>query len=207
MVVVVGTVVVDVLGRLVVVVGGRVVVVGGGVVVVVVLRIGASSGGALAGDVATGGLLSVASSAPGGRDGIGVHDDVLLRRNGGEAVMVLPTTLVVVVIPFAVAVGTVMVPFTCWTESVGGVWVLGKAKAHTAPLTARTATTSATPGIPDPISIVRTESHLSTSPWNVIPLKHAPGAGERLVGTSHLSGLPRPIVFAASTLLGQLGRH
>ena len=140
----------DVLGRLVVVVGGRVVVVGGGVVVVV-LRIGASSGEALAGDVATDGLLSVASSAPGSRDGIGVRDDVLLRRNGGDVVMVLPTTFLVVVVPFAVAVGTVMVPFTCWTESVGGgVCVLKKAKAHTAPLAARTATTSATPGYHTP---------------------------------------------------------
>ena len=64
-------------------------------------------------------------------------------------------------------------------------------------------------GIPDPISIVRTESHLSTSPWSVSLLMHAHGAGtpsiqwksERGVRKSDISGLPRPVVFAASTLL------
>jgi hypothetical protein len=56
---------------------------------------------------------------------------------------------------------------------------------------------------------VRTESHLSTSPWSVALLQHAHGAGspsiqwksERWVRKSHPSALPRPIVSAASTLL------
>jgi hypothetical protein len=149
-VVVGGTVVVVVLGGLVVVVGGRVVVVGGGVVVVV-LRIGVGSGGALAGFVATGGLLSAVSSALVGTDEIGVRDDGLLPRNRGEIVMVVPTTFVVVVVFAAIAVGLVVVSLTCWTESVGGgVSVLEKAKAHTAPLTASTATTSAAPGYHTP---------------------------------------------------------
>lgn len=55
---------------------------------------------------------------------------------------------------------------------------------------------------------MRTESHLSTSPWSVPLLKHPHGAGspsvgwksERLVGKSHLSDLPRPIAFAGSAL-------
>jgi hypothetical protein len=145
-------VVVVVVGGRAVVVGGRVVVVGGGVVVVV-LRIGVGGGWALAGDVATGGLLTAASSALVGTDEIGVCDDVLPRPNGGDVVTVLPTTFVVVVVLVATAVGLVVVPFTCWTESVrGGVSVLAKAKAktHTAPLTASTATTSATPGYHTP---------------------------------------------------------
>jgi hypothetical protein len=152
---VVGTVVVVVRGGIVVVVGGRVVVVGGrvvvvgGGVVVVVPGTGVSAGAALAGDAATGGLLSAASSALAGTDGIGVRDDVLLRRNGGEAVRVLPSALVVVVVPLAIAVGTVVVPFTCWKESVGG-GVLVSAKAHAAPLIASAATTSATPGYHSP---------------------------------------------------------
>lgn len=155
MVVVGGTVVVVVRGGLVVVVGGRVVVVGGDVVVVgggvvvVVLRTGMSTGEALAGDAATGGLLSMASSALVGTDGIGVRDDVLPRPNGGDAVMVLPNTLVVAVGLLVIAVGTLVVPFTCWTESVGG-GVLDSAKAHTAPLTPSAATTSATPGYQTP---------------------------------------------------------
>jgi hypothetical protein len=129
------TVVVVVFGALVVVVGGGVVVVGGGVVVVV-LRIGVNTREAPAVDVA--------------RDGIGVRDDVLPRRSGGEVVMVVPTTFVVVVVLLAVAAGTVGAPFTCWKESVGGGGVLVSEKPHTAPLTASTATTSATPGYQTP---------------------------------------------------------
>lgn len=138
-----GTVVVVVGGR-VVVVGGRVVVVGGDVVVVV-LSTGVSPVGALAGDEATGGLLTAASNALVATDGIGVRGDVLLPRIGGEAVMVLPSTVVVVVVSLAIAVGTVVVPFTEWSESVGG-GVLVSANAHTAPLIASAAITSATPG-------------------------------------------------------------
>lgn len=129
---------------LVVVVDGGVVVVGGGVVVVV-LRVGLGSGGALAGDVATGGPLSTSSSAPGGRVRNGVRDEVL-GLDGAKAVMAAPLTPVVVLGLFALAVGTVVVPCTCWTASVGGGRVSVTAKAHTAPLTASTATTSVTPG-------------------------------------------------------------
>jgi hypothetical protein len=123
------------------VLGGLVVVVGGAVVAVV-LWVGVRTGGALAGDVVTGG-------------------DVLLRRNGGEMVVVptafvtsvvgVPATFVGVVVVLAVAVGGVVVPpFTCWMESVGGGVVSVSAKAHTAPLAASTATTSATPGYQTP---------------------------------------------------------
>jgi hypothetical protein len=146
MVVVGGTVVVVVLGGIVVIVGGRVVVVGRGVVVGV-LRVGLTCGGELAGDVATGGLFSPASRELPGRDELGVPDDVL-PGNGGEVVMVLPTTFVVVVVLLAVAVGAVVAPFTCRSESVGGASVT--ALAHTAPVTANTATTSATPGYQTP---------------------------------------------------------
>jgi hypothetical protein len=65
-------------------------------------------------------------------------------------------------------------------------------------------------GIPDPISIVRTESQLSTSPWSVPLLTQAhsaeplsiPGKSERerLVKNSQLSDPPRRIVFAGSPL-------
>jgi hypothetical protein len=143
-----GTAVVVVLGGLVVVVGGRVVVVGGSVVVVV-LRIGVSTCGALASDGAAGGLLSTASSELVGRAGIGVRDDVLPGTDGGAVVMVLPTTFVVVVVLLAVGVGVAVVPFTCCTASVGG-GVLVPARAHTAPITASPATTSATPGYQTP---------------------------------------------------------
>jgi hypothetical protein len=144
-VVVVGTVVVVVFGGLVVVVGGA--------VVVVVLEVEVGCGGALAGDVATGGPSSTSRSALGGRDGIDFRDDALLRRNGGEVVMVVPTAtaVVVVVVRLGMAVGTVVVAVTCWTESVGGGGrVSVSTKAHTAPLTASTATTSATPGYQTP---------------------------------------------------------
>jgi hypothetical protein len=128
------------------------VVVGGGVVVVV-LRIGVSTCGALAGDGAAGGLLggllSAASSALVGRDGIDVRDDGLPPPSGRAVVMVLPTTFVVVVALLAVGVGAVVVPFTCCTASVGGR-VLVPAKAHTAPISTSPATTSATPGYQTP---------------------------------------------------------
>jgi hypothetical protein len=144
-----GTVVVVVLGGLVVVVGGRVVVVGGSVVVVV-LRIGLSTCGALAGEGAAGGLLSAASSALVGRDGIDVRDDALPPPSGRAVVIVLPTTFVVVVVPLLAAwVGAAVVPFRCCTASVGG-GVLVPAKAHTAAITASPATTSATPGYQTP---------------------------------------------------------
>jgi hypothetical protein len=80
-----GTVVVVVLVVVVLVVvsGGRVVVVGGGVVVVVVsVRLG--KGGVLADDVATGGLLSTSSSAPGDRVGV-------LRLDGAKGVSAAPS--------------------------------------------------------------------------------------------------------------------
>lgn len=64
--------------------------------------------------------------------------------------MVVPTTFVVVVVLLATAVGTVVVPFTCTIESVGAGGVSVAAKAHTAPLTASTATTSPTPGYQTP---------------------------------------------------------
>ena len=68
--------------------------------------------------------------------------------------MVVPTAVVVIVVVvvvlLAVAVGTVVVAVTCWTESVGGGDPPVSAKAHTAPLTASTATTSATPGYQTP---------------------------------------------------------
>jgi hypothetical protein len=82
-----GTVVVVVVvvvgGGRVVVVGGGVVVVGGGIVVVV-LRVGSVRGGVLADDVATGGLLSTSSRAPG--DGVGV-----LRPDGVKGVSAAPS--------------------------------------------------------------------------------------------------------------------
>lgn len=137
-----------VFGGLVVVVGGRVVVVGGSDVVVV-LRIGVSTCAALAGDGAAGGLLSAASSALVGRDGIDVRDDALPLLNGRVVVVVLPTTFVVVVVLRAVGVGAVVVPFTCCTASLGG-GVLVPARTHTAPITARPVTTSATPGYQTP---------------------------------------------------------
>jgi hypothetical protein len=127
------------------VLGELVVVVGGGVLAVV-LGIGPRGGAAFGGDVATGG-------------------DVLLRRDGGEVVMVVPTTFVtfvtfvvvvttfvavVVVGVLAVAVGTVVVPLTWWKERVGGDWDSDFAKAHTAPLAASTATTSTMPGYQAP---------------------------------------------------------
>ena len=140
----VDTVVVVVLGGIVVIVGGLVVVVGGGVVVGV-LRIGLPSGGELAGAVATGGLFTASRELP-GRDGIDVPD---VPRNGGEVVVVVPTTFVVVVVPLAVAVGTGVVPFTCRKECVGGGASVS-ALAHTTPVTASTATTSATPGYQTP---------------------------------------------------------
>ena len=164
-VVVVGTVVVVVVRGTVVVVGGRVVValtavvvvlrgpvvvVVGGRVGVVVIRVAASGNGALAGDVATGGRLSVASSALPGNDGIGVRDDALLRRNGGRVVVVVTTTFaVVVVVLLVLVVGTVVLTFTRWTKSVGGA-ESDAAKPHTTPVTASTATTSATPGCQTP---------------------------------------------------------
>ena len=133
-----------VLGGAVVVVGGRVVVVGGRVVVVggrvlvVVLRIVVRRGGALAGDVATDGLLSVARSALPGNDG---RDGVL--PNGGPVVAVVTTTFAVVVVLLVSLVGTVVVTLARWTKSVGGA-VSDVAKAHTrTPVTASTATTSA----------------------------------------------------------------
>jgi hypothetical protein len=75
-----GTVVVVVLVVVVLVVvsGGRVVVVGGGVVVVV-LSVRLGKGGMFADDVATDGLLSTSSSAPGGRVGV-------LRLDGAKGV-------------------------------------------------------------------------------------------------------------------------
>jgi len=156
-VVVRGTVVVVVGGRVVValtvvvvVLRGRVVVVVGGRVGVVVIRVAASGNGALAGDVATGGRLSVASSALPGNDGIGVRDDALLRRNGGRVVVVVTTTFaVVVVVLLVLVVGTVVLTFTRWTKSVGGA-ESDAAKPHTTPVTASTATTSATPGCQTP---------------------------------------------------------
>jgi hypothetical protein len=61
-------------------------------------------------------------------------------------------------------------------------------------------------GIPDPISIVRTESQRSTSPWSVPLLTQAhsadppsiPGKIERSVKKSQLSDPPRRIVFAGT---------
>jgi hypothetical protein len=117
--------------------------------VVVVLWVGLGSGGVLACDVANGGLLGTSSSAPGGRVRIGVRDEVL-GLDGGKAVMVAPLTPVVVLGLFALAVGTVVVPCTCWTASVGGGRVSVTAKAHAAPMTASTATTSVTPGYQTP---------------------------------------------------------
>ena len=64
--------------------------------------------------------------------------------------MVVPTTFVVVVVLLGTLAGTVVVPSTCWTESVGDGGVSLSAKAHTAPFTASTATTSATPGYQTP---------------------------------------------------------
>ena len=142
---------------LVVVVGGAdvvvgrvvVVVVAGGRVVVVVLRIVASGGGALDGDVATGGLLSVARSALLGNDGIRVRDDAL-RPNGGWVVVIVATTFAVVVVLLVTVVGTILVTFARWTESVGGT-VSDAAKAHTStPVTASAATTSTTRGCQTP---------------------------------------------------------
>ena len=80
--VVVVVVVVVVGGRVVVVVGGGVVVVGGAIVVVV-LRVGSGTGGVLADDVITGGLLSTSSRAP--RCGVGV-----LRLDGVKGVSAEP---------------------------------------------------------------------------------------------------------------------
>jgi hypothetical protein len=63
-------------------------------------------------------------------------------------------------------------------------------------------------GIPDPISIVRTEYQLSTSPWSAPLLTQAhsadspsiPGKSERLVKKSELSDPPRCLVSATSAL-------
>ena len=149
-VVVAGVVVLVVVGGAdVVVVRGRVVVVAGGRVVVVVLRIVASGGGALDGDVATGGLLSAARRALPGNDGIGVRDDAL-RPNGGWVVVIVATTFAVVVVLLVTVVGTILVTFARWTESVGGA-VSDAAKAHTStPVTASAATTSTTRGCQTP---------------------------------------------------------
>jgi len=146
-------VLVVVVGRAdVVVVGGRVVVVvAGGRVVVVVLRIVASGGGALDGDVATGGLLSAARSALPGNDGIGVRDEAL-RPDGGCVVVIVATTfaVAVVVVLLVTLVGTVLVTFARWTKSVGGA-VSDAAKAHTStPVIASAATTSTARGCQTP---------------------------------------------------------
>jgi hypothetical protein len=157
-VVVVGGLVVVVVGGFVVVVGGLVVGVGGlgvgaGVFVVgVVLRIGVNVGAVLGGDGATGVLLSVVRSALRGEDGIDVCDDVLPGCEGADVVvvdLVVTTIFTVVVVLLVLTVGTVVVTFTCWKESVGGD-VAVSAKAHTAPATASTATTSPTPGYQTP---------------------------------------------------------
>ena len=63
-------------------------------------------------------------------------------------------------------------------------------------------------GIPDPISIVRTESQLSSSPWSVPLLTQAhgadspsiPGRSERLVKKSQLRDPRQRMVFAASAV-------
>lgn len=63
-------------------------------------------------------------------------------------------------------------------------------------------------GIPDPISIVGTESQLSTSPWSVPLFTQAhspdplsiPGKSERSVKKRQLSDPPRRIGFAGSPL-------
>lgn len=81
---VVVVVVVVLVGGLVVVVGGLVVVVVGGGIVVVVLKGGLGTGGVLAEDVATGGLLSTSSRAPRGRVG-------LLRLDGVKGVNATPS--------------------------------------------------------------------------------------------------------------------
>jgi hypothetical protein len=159
-VVVRGTVVVVVAGAVVlvvvvpgadvVVVGGRVVVVAGGrVVVVVVPRIVVSGGGALDGDVATDGLLSVTRSAPPGNDEISVRDDAL-RPNGAWVVVIVTTAFAVVVVLPVTVVGAVLVTFARCTRSVGGA-VSDAAKAHTrTPVTASAATTSTTRGCQTP---------------------------------------------------------
>jgi hypothetical protein len=82
--VVVVVVVVLVGGLVVVVVGGLVVVVVVGGIVVVVLRVGLGTGGVLAEDVATGGLLSTSSRAPRGRVGV-------LRLDGVKGVNATPS--------------------------------------------------------------------------------------------------------------------